>query len=256
MLCVVCQTATVERPQVCAHDRSRIPGILRDLGQAYAALLAEPESAEPGLLVIDDGSFDAPYTFDVVPLPAGPTRATAGSAPVSGSREAPVPVSLDLVDLTAQARAGAVHDSGWRGRRDQVGLHSVATVLDQWARDWIDTLPNVGEHLPAPTVPNLLDWLDKRLDTACDHHRAVDEFAREMSELLWTCRRLAGTIDAQPEYCDGVACSYCDRKALHRQPGSPYRAYCGVCGKLYTDKEYEQWVGMVAAQVKPHKAVT
>jgi hypothetical protein len=270
-LCVVCQTATVERPNVCAHDRNRIPGILRDLGQAYAALLAEPEPAEPGLLVIDDGTFDGPYVYDVVPLPAGPTRATAGSAPVSGSREAPVPVSLDLVDLTAPARAGSLlphanadlhqaasvvprtktlerHTYGARWV-DQVGHLSVATELDFWVVDWIEARGQ-REHRPAPNVPDLIRWLGDRVDDACDHNGAIDEFATKVSELLWTCRRLAGELPPLPEKCHGIPCSRCDMLDLWRHPGSQWRAECGTCGRLYDEDDYERWVRMLSAGLK------
>jgi hypothetical protein len=233
MICVICTRVHAERPLVCDHDRNRLAGTLRELAAAYAALgRADPEPVSAGQLV------------------AGPTRSQTGSGRVSGSREAPVPVSLDLVDLTAQARAGTVHDPVWR---DQVGYPSVASVLDQWARDWLDTLPNIGEYLPAPTVPVLLDWLGKRLGVACDRHPAVDEFAGEVHDLLWACRRAAGEVPPRPELCGGVPCRRCDLMTLYRVPGSDW-IECGSCPDLMSADEYARWVGILAANARTRRA--
>lgn len=313
MKCVIDQKRETDRPLVCEPCRRGLASDLRELVDAYAVLSAPDERPPSRLLVEDDGSFDGPAVYDVLDLGSGPVRAPNASARVSGSREAPVPVSLDLVDLTSEARSGRVRDTlvplvhtrevdilvrrvdrvvivrkelndageevdvrevtpvnveetqrrheripvhGGYGETlmvpagDQIGELPVATKLDQWVREWITYGWCPGDHLPVPTVVTLVDWLSKRLDVACDHHPAIDEFATEIRDLLRTCRRHAGLLLAHPEYLDGVPCSGCDLMALFRKPGDDYRAECGSCGKLYTDEEYERWVGLVAAQVR------
>lgn len=273
MICLVCQEVQAQRAQVCDHDRARIAGTLRDLGAAYAALTDQPiEITEvAGLLVLDDGEFDSPKVYDVLDLPGGPTRAAVGGAPVTGSRDAPVPISLDLVDLTAPARLGSLlpHANGELhqvvsivertrtlerhayGARwdDQVGYLSVATELDFWVTDWIEARGQ-REHRPAPNVPDLIRWLADRLDDACDHHLAIDEFAAKVRELLAACRRVGGELSPLPERCHGVPCSRCDRLDLWRMPGSQWRAECGSCGRLWNDDEYQQWTQLLAAGLK------
>lgn len=253
MRCVIDGQREAEREQVCDACRTRQVAQLRDLLDAYAAL-GVTDPAEPAdLLVLDDGTFDGPRVYDVLPLPAGPVRAPNGSARVSGSRDAPVPVSLDLVDLTLPARPGsrAPHARGVLGYDDdQIGWLSVATELDTWVRDW-RTYPRCpGTVAPEPTVTAMVRWFVGRLDWACDEHPAVDEFAGDVRRLLAACRRVVGDVEQRPEYLDGVPCSGCDLMALYRERGSKYRAECGGCGKLYTDEEYERWIGMMAAQVR------
>lgn len=232
MKCVIDQKREADRPLVCDPHRRGLASDLRELVDAYAVL----SLTEPGEV-----------------LDAGPVRAPNASARVSGSREAPVPVSLDLVDLTLPAREGsrAPHARGVLGLDDtQIGYLSVATELDTWVRDWISYSWCPGDHLPVPTVVTLAGWLSVRLDIACDHHEGIDEFRSDIRRLLWSCRRGANDLPPHPEYLDGVRCSGCDLMALFRKPGDDYRAECGSCGKLYTDEEYERWVGMVAAQVR------
>jgi hypothetical protein len=233
VICVIDQRRQAERGQVCQPCRAGLARTLRELGEAYAAL-GTPEVPEPGADPVS------------AVLPAGHTRAAAGAAPVSGSREAPVPVSVDLVDLTAHARAGAVRDA----RHDQIGGLSVASVLDQWVRDWRSHPTCPGEHLPAATVPALLRWLADRADWAADVHPAVDEWVGEMRALLQRCRRAAGDIPDRPELLDGVPCSCDVVGALYRDHASRWTAECAACGRLWDDDEYQRWVKMLAAGVE------
>lgn len=211
-LCVICMRRAYERAQVCAADRSRLPHILADIVDLWRQL---PEA-----------------------LPRG----QAAGQRVTGSREAPVPVSIDVVDLTAPARAGTVHDP----LGDQIGYTAVASVLDQWARDFRDEMA-FRQSLPEPTVPELARWLSDRLSWACDRHPAVDEFASEMVGQRGILRAILGLTDPEPDYCDGVVCKSCDRYALYRD--GKY-VECGNCGLLYTEAEYHDWVGLLAGQAR------
>jgi hypothetical protein len=255
MKCLICADREPDRPAVCDPCRLWLPNELRDIAEEYAALAGE-EPAETGrLLIEDDGGFDAPAAYDVHPLPAGPIRATARDGHVTGSRDAPVPVLLDVVDLTAPARLpnptrGRGHYPRSLWPEDQIGHQPVATRLDLWVRDWITYQQCPGDHLPAPTVPALVRWLTVRCGWACDEHPAVDDFADEMRELLAELRRANedGPVYAEP--IKAVPCSGCDAVALFRPVKSSYRAECGMCGKLYTDDEYGRWTGLLAAQAQ------
>lgn len=145
---------------------------------------------------------------------------------------------LDVIDLTLPARVATVHDE----HHDQRGLIPAAALLDSWARDWIGTLPDVGEHLPAPTVPQLTDWLGTRLQIACDHHLAVDEFAREIRGLLASIRRALNRDLSPVRY--RASCPYCGTRTLQREPGADWIECKGVdreepgCGRLWGQDEY------------------
>jgi hypothetical protein len=198
---------------VCDPDRDRLGRVLGEIVELYALL--------PGQLMPGQAS--------------GPR--------VSGSREAPLPLRVDPLDLTMPARAGAVSD----GLGDQVGYLSVAAVLDSWVRDWRETI-RCGSVNPCPTVPELARWLRTWLPTACDEHKAVDEFTTEVFALAATLRRTCGLAEVKPELLD-AACARCDSVSLHRLPGED-RIECGVCGRLMTEDEYRRWCGMLAADLK------
>lgn len=159
---------------------------------------------------------------------------------VSGSREAPVPISLDLLDLTADARNGSVIV---RRDTDQTGHLAAPTELDVWVRDWRKRR-NLSEHLPPmPTVYQLVKWLTNRLDWACNHHEKIDEFASEIGRLRKTLRRTLQLDTVTRESCKGVACKSCDRMALYREDGL---VTCGYCKLNYSEKEYRDWVKLEA----------
>ena len=166
--CVVCQRRIPNRPLVCDGDRQGLDSMLREIPDLFARL--------------------------------DPSPGAGGGPKVSGSREAPVPVSVDVVDLTSPARPGsvAVRMAGdWSlqgGDPLQVGYLSVATELDQWARDWISHDWCPGDHLPVPTVATLAGWLRVRLDTACDEHPAIDEFAVKIRQIHRALTRQVGEV--------------------------------------------------------------
>lgn len=217
MTCVLCMRRPAERPQACEPCRLWLPGVLRDVADGHAVL-------------------------DL-------TARSAGAAQrVSGSREAPVPLALETLDLAAAARLGSrgPHARGVLGDDDQVGHLAVATELEYWVIDWIGERAQV-EHRPDPTVPTLARWLDVRMDWACDRHPAVDEFAADLRDLRAVLRRANGDLPQRPTPLVGVPCSRCDQKALYRDPESAWRATCGNCGRLYSELEYADWTGLLAA---------
>lgn len=217
MICVLCQRRETERAQACDPCRLWLPTVLRDIGELHT-------------------------TLDVT------ARTGAAGPRVSGSREAPVPLALDVLDLTAAARLGSrgPHARGVLGDDDQIGHLSVATELEFWVIDWIGARDK-SEHRPEPTVTVMIGWLGDRLDDACDDHPAVDEFAADMRTLRAVLRRANGDLPQRPEPLVGVPCSGCDQAALYRDPGSQWRAECGGCGKLYSEDEYERWTGLLAS---------
>jgi hypothetical protein len=263
-----------DRKPVCDGCRFRLSKEIADISR-YHRLLLNPDPVE-----YDDRWYEytgkewdaeakewVAFTEDRRTDPLG---AIGGVAPipsrtkqpsVSGSRDKPIPVSADMLDLTAGAR----QFNPTRDRLDQpnqkpddaVGHLSAATILDSWARDWRDTLfPDL--HLPAANVDELVRWLrvgadpdnpGTRIDEACDGHPAIDEFADEIHRLRQALRRATGDTNAQPEMLDGVACRNCDTRALMREPGSQYIS-CGVCESLLTEAEYREWVGLLAAAVR------
>lgn len=157
--CVTCPVLTPSAPprapawpQVCDGDRARLRRDLSGLPDAVASLPREPGTGH------------------------GPR--------VSGTPEPRLPVRLLVVDLTLRANQGSLRP--WSHRfedEDQVGPLSVATVLDTWVRDWVETREQ-REHLPLANVVSLVGWLLNRLDWACDEHPAVDEFASDLRDMV------------------------------------------------------------------------
>jgi hypothetical protein len=237
--CCVCQKRETERPLVCPPCRRGLADNLRALVDAYAMLVVGE--------VLDGANDPVSQT-----LPAGTVRSESRGAPVTGSREAPVPVNLDVVDLMLPAGPGAIYDPLGDLAAMQTGLIPVATMLDQWVRDWRDARGQ-DEHLPVPTVVILAGWLYNRLDWACDEFTAVDEFAAEVRDTLRACNRVAGNIPARPEVLIGVPCATprCDGILMHDSTDPRYWAECGLCRRLWTEEEYRSWTKLVAAQTRP-----
>lgn len=279
--CIVCPTLypdrdprQPERGSCCEGCRFRISRDLADISR-YHRLLLNPDPVE-----YDDRWYErtgkewdadteawVPWVEEsrndplaslggVAPIPSRTKQPS-----VSGSREKPVPVRVDVLDLTAGARQfNPTRDRGNLPNQkpdDAAGHLSAATVLDSWARDWRDVLfPDL--HLPAANVDELVRWFRAgadpdnpgvRIDAACDGHPAIDEFAEEVHRLRNALRRATGDTNAQPELLDGIACRSCDTRALMREPGSMYIS-CGACETLLTESEYQEWVGLLAAAVR------
>ncbi len=223
-LCIVCpqirggDPRVYERPHVCEGCRPRLRLILADVVDLYADLL-DPPPVNAGEWRDEAGR---PHRDPVAAeLPAGPLH-KVGGARVSGSRTPPLPLPLETLDLVV----------------------AVPNALDSWARDWQTYR---WALLPAPTVPLLSAWLAERLEWACDHHPAVDDFAAELGELARRMRPRGPRAELKV----GVPCRNCERLTLLRWPGSDY-IECGSCALLMTPEEYERWTSLIAsAEYRP-----
>lgn len=219
-ICCICQKRPYMRAQACDPCRDRLPRTLADIADLHAQL---PGALQPG---------------------------QNGAQRVTGSREAPIPVNVDVLDLSAHARNSAATQEAKEHPEDQIGQVAVAVLLDQWCRDWRDEMA-FAQSQPQPTVPDLVRFLADRCEWACDRHPAVDEFAAEMSRLRAVLRGVLGLLDPPAEFCDGVVCRKCDRYALYRE--ADY-VECDHCGLLYSEQEYHDWVGLLAGQARREAA--
>lgn len=280
MICILCLRREAEHPQVCDPCRLWLPTVLRDIGEGYAQLDVAPidDSADqraPDIIILSSpgkhGRRRPLPLHDPIrqALPSAARGQAGAGEKVTGGREEPIPVSLDLVDLTAPARAGSLlphanaelhqhaaivartrtlerheYAAAWT---DQIGHLSVATELEQWVIDWIYARDQ-HEHRPRPVVGELVTWLANRIPWACDHHPAVDEFAVGMKHIRSTLRALVLGRPETPQKCEGVPCSGCDMLTLHQHPGSQWRAECGNpdCRKVLTEQEFHRWTGLIA----------
>ena len=254
VICLVCQNDEAERPQVCDHDRARIVGTLRDLGPAYAALFADAESPTIlGLLVIDDGDFDSPRVETVYGVPGGPTKAASGGATVSGSRDAPVPVNLDLIDLTAPARLGMVRDTRVPLDPARLAVHEPAemftvecelpggTVLERVPLRPADSralmLP-AGDQIGELSVASVLDsWVRDWIDVRGQREHAPA--ANVLTMVDWLGKRVDWACDRHPavdEFADEIhrLLWACRRLAgeLEPQPERCHGVPCSRCDQL------------------------
>jgi hypothetical protein len=208
--CVICQRRPYERAQVCESCRTWLAGVPAQIVEAYALL---PDAMLP---------------------------ATDGGQRVSGSREAPLPLAVDALDLTLPARAATVHDP----HGDQHGHQPVATILDTWVRDWAG---HRREHLPEPTVAILAGWLRDRTEWACDQHPAVDEYADELRGLVRTLRIITGTARLVVRL--PTPCPDCDLLSLIRQDGADH-VECTQCRRLWTEDEYRRLAVVLAETMR------
>lgn len=184
-ICVVDQRRPYERAMVCQACRDWLDRMLAEIADLWAQL---PDELEPG---------------------------AGGLEPrVSGSHEAPLPLRIGPLDLTMPARQGS-RGPMVRGvlglDDDQVGDLSVATELETWARDWHGTI-RCGDQVPPATVAALVTWLRVWLETACDEHPGIDEFAADMARIAGRLRAVLGQtsdrkrIGTCPVTTDGRTC--------------------------------------------------
>jgi hypothetical protein len=273
--CIVCRRRDPmpELKPVCGPCRSRAALQLREIPLlcellaagpraqvAYGGLtdvrervveLGDPEAIEG--LVLDAAAAATTaragtHAARVLLVDAGPVKGLSSAPRVAGSREAPVPVRLDEVDLLGPARVPSLTHT-YRGQLDdQVGTLSAATILDGWCRDWSETR---REHTPEPVVARQCSWLADRLDWAFAEHPAVDEFTAELGDLWAVLRRACGLTMPRPEPVQGVPCRSveCDLKTLVRVPGSVY-VECSSCGGLMTEDELQAWCKLLLAATR------
>lgn len=155
----------------------------------------------------------------------------AAAVPANGT-EGGIPIRIDAVDLALHTTSDEpVHDE----HGDQTGHPSVRAVLDGWVKDWIKTR-GVGERLPICTVPVLASWLITRLPDECDQHPAIDDFAKEIRQLLAAVQRVLNLAPPQTVRY-GAPCPRCGTKTLRRVVGAEW-IECGDCGRLWGEDDY------------------
>jgi ribosomal protein S27AE len=199
-ICVVCQYREYDDAQVCAPCRHRLDVLLAEIAELWPHLPAE----------LMPGSSMEPR--------------------VSGSREAQLPVRVDVLDLTMPAHQGS----------------RAPMVRGAMVRDWITYVP--GDHVPASTVPEMVAWLRVWLTTACDGHPAVDEFADTVDQVVRAIRRALGLVAPKPVLLH-VPCPSCNLVALYRHHGDD-RTYCGSCGRIMDPELYERLITAMAAELR------
>lgn len=237
-LCVLCPTRGrrpdhYEQPQACPGCRVWLAGVLRDIADTYPDLADQLQ----------------------------PRR--GGGQRVAGSREAPVPLVLDVVDLTGDARPASIavrYRNGWSvlgGDPDQIGHLSVATELEFWVTDWA-LMRGKSEGLPEPTVASLARWLSDRLDWAMDQHPAIDEFAAALTRVHGAVRAYVPRVVQEHERPPTqraeprtAPCPACDMVSLWWWP-SEERVRCDTdgCNRAMTEDEYTAWCRLVIEHEK------
>lgn len=227
--CVVCSVPdgepheAAEGWQCCWRAWARMAGALRSIPDLVVEL--------HGLgYVVRNGRSDPVAHV----LPSGPLNGSKGSPRVNGSREAPIPIRIDPTDLLASSRMGSlsVAITGLYPS-DQIGHLAVATELEFWVRDWADIR---REGIPLPNVRELSRWLLDRLEWACAHHPAIDEFAEKVRQIRSALTAAAGRFDAPPETL-AAPCDSCGMLSLFRDVDLE-RVACGSCARLMTEDEY------------------
>lgn len=218
--CPCCRRRDPREGYSCGPCRSRLRSWLGEIPDLYTRLLAEP---------------------------LAPSGSPAKGGPVTGSRDRPIPIRVDLFDLTHYGAGEALYGV------DQVGHVPVWMTLQTWTADWMQVLDR-GETGPAWWVGGFCEWMRERVDDVCDIHPAIDEAFTDI-------RRLHGAIKAQlgdvevPDYKKGIPCrnERCNALALVRHNGSDF-IECGECPAVLTPEEYDRWVRALASAMKKEKA--
>jgi hypothetical protein len=217
--CVCCSRRDPHEGYACTPCRSRLRSWLSEIPDLYSQLLDEP---------------------------LAPSGSPGKGGPVSGSKDRPIPIRVDLFDLTNAGGWPEVLDE------DQVGHLPVWMTLQTWARDW-STFRAMGEA-GDQSVPGLCHWMRERVDDMCDEHEAIDEAFADIRRLHGAMRTQLGLIDI-PDYKHGVPCrnQACNALALVRPNGSDF-IECQECPSVLTPGEYDTWVRALAAAARKEKA--
>jgi hypothetical protein len=262
-LCVVCpvlrrgEPRIYERANVCEACRPTLRSLIVEAAQLYADITLERASTG-GDRVSGSRTPPVPLNIDALDMTMPPHLGAVADelvkvyATVKVEVEVWLPAQPDVEYATVtEERSQRVRARDDRGilaygpSGDQVGEISVPTMLETAARDWQTYR---WALLPEPTVPALAKWLEVRLEWACDHHPAIDEFAAEIRDQVRTLRRLNGlagpafdTLDVPCRRCDWLTLAPIARKDL---------VECLHCGDLTTGEELDRWTGLLAAAVR------
>lgn len=247
--CVVCEDRDPDHPLLaCARCAGRLSGALRQIpvlvDELHGLGYVERDTGERR--AADGGPGGRGWDPVANVFPSGPVPGASTGPRAGGTRERSLPIRVDPTDLLARPRYGSLlvaARSPWPD--DQIGHLPVAATLDFWVRDWADTrgegLPDISTRTVRP-VALLCGWLEVRLDWALRDHLALDEFARDVSDLLGALWGLAGHGAARPKPME-AACPSCSLLTLV-QPFPEANIECATvdCGRILTPAEYAEHV--------------
>jgi hypothetical protein len=190
---------------------------------------------------------------------------TGQADPVTGTREAPMVIRLDI-DALIRDMTGVL--GSWDERvADACGLDRPATAISRARRDEV-AIPAACAAL-AVRVPALVALPAEPMTRTMTLRRGMRfpegatgwvhrtagfvrvyldlsgaDAGREILGLAWMSRRLLGETIPPPARLDGVPCKGCDVLALVECWDHAYRSECEACGDLLTAGEYLEWVRM------------
>jgi hypothetical protein len=194
---------------------------LRDHELASLQLLCDPcvhqmrrwlAAIPAALVVLRDGSMQ---------------RERTGAPGRTGTREAPLPCRVDVLNLVGPAASGTVRDP----HGDQVGSRPVIDVLGSWVR-----LVCEERHLAWPArhrEEDLAAWLSAQLGWISQQEFA-GEVALELRDLMWQIRGIA-RVEVRTRAVSRP-CPRCQMMTLSRTDHDVYTR-CSNCGTAWTDAE-------------------
>lgn len=167
-----------------------------------------------------------------------PVQRGTSSERVSASKEAPIPLRMDVLNLL-----GPSADAVLTGE-DQSGPVPVIGVLSAWA----DLVAEQTRQTPVShTVSTLTQYLIDHGEWAC-RQEWVTDFAEELEGLTKTLRRVSGIEPVRIPL--PVVCPRCDLRAMVREEGSGWSAECRYCAVVkLSAREYAQLVAEQARAV-------
>ncbi|WP_431728601.1 hypothetical protein [Verrucosispora sp. TAA-831] len=135
---------------------------------------------------------------------------------------------------------------------DQIGALPIAVVLDQEVRAWIDADAPGSRYRPNPTIPDLVQWLARRLDWACDHYPGMDAFVVMLRQVRGQAMAALGEFDPEAELCDGVECDRCHLRMLYRRQDGTGDVECHNpdCRRVMRAAEYRDHLREIAPQAR------
>lgn len=190
-------------------------------------------------------------------LPSATMPGQSSEQRVSGSRELPVPLRLEPLDLAGPADQATrpLFARGLLGLDDaQTGSLSVATILQTRTEEWA-TLLDVPR--PLAEVPTMVSWLARHLSWALDNLDEPEGFTGELMALLYSLRALLN-VSRAPTYLHDEACPSCGMKALRREavyqisdePGREKSGggdvVCGNCHRTWPHEDFQRLAVVLA----------
>ena len=204
----------------CEECRAQLKGILTRIPLEHATLDATPSTTRTEHVT---GTQDAPLGVRIAVLDelhTGPTIATANP---------PIPTGPDQEGTLPTTRI----------------LHHIAHT---WLTAWQERHPH--EHLPAPTVENLANWLTNRLNWALDTlPHLTPTHTAYLHALDRRLDHLNGGGTHKPTPIDGVPCRECNRYSLIRQNDTITCTAHGCRCRMSPD-EYTRWTKLAAAHAQ------